>query len=58
VREKITKGNKNSYGKFFKKTHVVGNTNVFGGDPNLLVSVNNNGINNKLMTKMTKSKMR
>jgi hypothetical protein len=30
----------------------------FGSHPNLLVSDNNNGITNKLMTKMTKTKMR
>ncbi len=36
-----------------------GQHNFFGGDPNLLVSSDNNkGISNKLMTKMTKTKMR
>ncbi len=35
-----------------------GQHNFFGGDSNLLVSDNNNGISNKLMTKMTKTKMR
>jgi hypothetical protein len=58
VKEKITKGNKNSYGKLFKK-HMWWATETFlGGHPNLLVSDNNNGITNKLMIKMTKPEMR
>jgi hypothetical protein len=58
VRKKITKGNKNFLWQVAQKIYVVGNTNFFGGHPNLLVSDNNNEITNKLMIKMTKTKMR